>query len=346
MQPPELDERPESRSSYVEGTDGMVELTASSRFVGKFAYPPGFGAMAQFAIIGGGGSAFGEIVDPLDGIDDCGVFIGAGLGTAGTLDLYDAADVRLLDGSTARPFALSEASHDDFYSYILELDTQNVKPRFGASYGVHVSGGSFGAAFDSGSGLHLPQELAIHELQSAAHLEQTDLHLTWTGSGEQPLFVQLLVGPTLQGFFSNYEMQCLLKDDGEFVIPAEVLRAMPAGFASATFAREDRRIVKSGAHSLLLFGSVQATHRFALGPLSSRRAWKTLMPRLGNMRRATCRRRPWKSSAPTSWPPPATAAPSTSHASRNRLAAPTAVCRWTRSAARAQSSESARVSKR
>ena len=263
-QPPKQDERPDTRASYVPGTDGMVQLVVSSGSTGQHRYPRSFGGMAQFAVIKGGNVSYGQSIDPLEGLDDCGVFAGSGSGAGGVEHFYDAAEVQLLDRATVRPFELSEASNGDFYSYGLELE--DVEPRFGGSYGVHVSGGTFGAAFDSASGLRLPEALEIHEFKDTFHFEQKDLRLTWSGTGEGPLYVQLLVNPTLMGFFSNYEMLCELEDDGEFLIPAKVLQAMPAGFASVTFAREDRRIVASGAHSLLLYGSVQAAHQFALGP--------------------------------------------------------------------------------
>ncbi len=265
--PPLQDERPETRSPYVAGTDGMVELTFATRFAGTFESPGGFGAMAQFAIIGAGGNVdYGQIIDPLEGLDDCGVFQGSGTGAAANLDLYDAADVRLLEGATTHAFELSPASHDDFYQYILELDRQNIPPRFDGHYGVHVAGGTFGAAFDSADGLRLPQELAIHALRASSHFEQQDLELTWSGTNDEPLFIQLFVNETLAGVFSNYELQCLVRDDGRFRIPGDLLAAMPPGFASVNFSRDSRKIVRSGAHSLLLLGSVQVTHQFALGP--------------------------------------------------------------------------------
>jgi hypothetical protein len=263
--PPQQDERPETRSPYVPGSDGMVQLVVSTRFAGAHAYPASFGALAQFAVIGGGTTAYGESIDPLEGLDDCGIFVGSGSGAAGTVDFFDAADVRLLDGATARTFELAEASNADFYSYLLELE--DVEPRFGQRYGVHVSGGTFGSAFDSTDGLHLPQALEVSTLLASSHFEQADLQLSWSGTSEQPLYLQLLVNSTLGGFFSNYELACMVKDDGNFVIPGELLQALPVGFATVTVAREDRRIVESGSHSLLLLGSVEATHQIALGPM-------------------------------------------------------------------------------
>jgi hypothetical protein len=180
---------PDTRMSYVEGTDGFVQLISSSQFIGTAPSYAAFGAMAQFAIIHGKGGDFGDIIDPLDGIDDCGVSKGSGAGVAANVDFYDAAEVELLDGKIVRPLSLSTASHDDFYQYVAELSDQGTAPRFGQSYGVKVAGGSFGAAFES-STLRLPDQLALSELQQSAHFDQKDLRLTWTGTGTQPVVRQ------------------------------------------------------------------------------------------------------------------------------------------------------------
>ena len=50
------------------------------------------------------------------------------------------------------------------------------------------------------------------------------------------------------------------------LLEAAALQAMPAGFASVTVERRERRIVQSGAHSLVLEGAVYSSHRLALGP--------------------------------------------------------------------------------
>ena len=260
---------PNTRASYVPGTDGFVELTSSQQFVGTAPSYSGFGAMAQFAVIQGSSGDYGDVIDPLEGVDDCGVSKGSGSGVSANVDFYDAAEVSLVDDQTVRPLALSPSSHDDFYQYIAELGEQGIAPRFGQSYGVKVSGGSFGAAFQS-STLRLPDALVVNELQQAAQFEQKDLRLTWSGTGAQPLYLSMLVSKSPSDLNDAYRIDCLIKDDGEFVIPASVLAAAPSGFVNATFTREDRHIEQSGAHSLLLLGQVEVNHEFALGPLCAR----------------------------------------------------------------------------
>jgi hypothetical protein len=222
--------------------------------------------MAQFAVIHGSGGELGNVIDPLEGEDDCGVFQGSGSGAAPTLDFYDAAEVQLLDAGTRRPLSLSPASHDDFYQYIAELSEQGVEPRFGQSYGVSVNGGTFGAPFSTDS-LRLPEDLVINELSASSHFEPADLKLTWSGRGDAPLYVSLWVSKSPSELGNAYHIECVMKDDGEFTIPASVLEAAPTGFVSATFTREDRHIERSGEHALLMLGQVEVSHQFALGPI-------------------------------------------------------------------------------
>jgi hypothetical protein len=214
----------------------------------------------------GGKASFGTILDPLDGIDDCGVFQGGGAGVDSGITFYDAAEVSLLDGGTQWPLQLSVASNEFFTSYVLELDPERAPPRYGERYGVHVEGGRFGEAFDSADGLGLPEAIEVRELSTAEHLPQNDLLLSWTGRGEEPLYLHLIVRREWGGVFDSSELECLMRDDGAFTIPAAALQAMPAGFASVTVERRERRLVESGAHSLVLEGAMYSSYSLALGP--------------------------------------------------------------------------------
>jgi hypothetical protein len=266
-QSPPHDTRPETRSPYVAETDGFVQLVVAQSHVGGSASPLSFGVGAQFAEIAPGEKAsFGTILDPLDGVDDCSVFQGGGAGVGSGITFYDAAEVSLLDGGTRWPLELSVASNEFFTSYVLELDPERAPPRYGERYGVHVEGGRFGEVFDSADGLGLPEALEVWELSTAEHLPQSGLSLSWTGRGEEPLYLHMIVGREWGGVFESSELECLMRDDGAFTIPAAVLQVMPAGFASVTVERRERRIVQSGAHSLLLEGSISLSYAFAFGP--------------------------------------------------------------------------------
>lgn len=264
---PEQDELPEERTLWVEGTNGHVSLTVEHGYSGTGALPPDFYVSAQFADVGATSTSEGEIIEPLEDVDDCGVFKTAGGRVMGKNSFHDATDVQLLDGEVSRPLVEVGNGIGNVHSYFLYLNPESVEPRYGERYGVHVSGGSFGAAFDSADGLQLPQELSITELMATSHVEQQDLALTWSGQGAQPLYLKMVVSSDLEGSFYTTELRCLMKDDGAFTIPAAALQAMPTGFAYATFERSEHRIVQSGARSLVLAGTVAARHLFALGPV-------------------------------------------------------------------------------
>jgi hypothetical protein len=262
---PESDELPEDRSLQVVGTNGHVSLTVERSYSGTGALPPDFYAGAQFVDVSETITQKGEVIDPLEGVDDCGVSKPGGGAVMGKNSYHDVADVQLLDGDVSYPLVENGPGTGGLHSYFLYLTPESVEPRYGERYGVHVSGGSFGAAFDSADGLQLPQELSITELMATSHVEQQDLALTWTGQGAQPLYLHVVVGNLEGSFFDRTELNCLMKDDGAFTIPAAVLQAMPTGIAYATFERSERHIVKSGARSLVLAGTVAARHLFALG---------------------------------------------------------------------------------
>ena len=264
--PPEQDELTDDRSLQVVGTNGHVSLTVERSYSGTGPLPPSFFAGAQFVDVSATTTSEGDIIDPLEGVDDCGVLKPGGGGVRGKNSYHDVADVQLLDGDVSRPLVENGPGTGGLHAYFLDLTPESADPRYGGRYGVHVSGGSFGATFESADGLQLPQDLSITELMATPHVEQQDLALTWTGQGGQPLYLQMLVSSGLGGFFYRTELRCLMKDDGSFTIPAAVLQAMPTGLASATFERADRRIVKSGARSLVLQGAVQVSHQFTLGP--------------------------------------------------------------------------------
>jgi hypothetical protein len=263
---PESEELPEDRSSLVVGTNGHVLLTVERSYNGTGALPPSFYASAQFIDFGKTYTHQGDIIDPLEGVDDCGIFKNTGGGVRGKDSYHDVADVQLLDGEVSRPLVEVGNGIGGLHSYFLDLGAESVEPRYGERYGVQASGGSFGATFDSADGLQLPQALSITELMATSHVEPQDLALTWTGQGAEPLYLRVVVSNLEGSFFDSAELTCLMKDDGAFTIPAAVLQAMPRGIANATFERSEHRIVTSGERSLVLVGTVVATHRFTLGP--------------------------------------------------------------------------------
>jgi hypothetical protein len=226
----------------------------------------GFGADAQFFTTTGGRSVdYGTVLDPLEGVDDCGVVQSAGFGTSTLERFISIGELVLTDRGEEHRFMLSSASNKDFYQYILDLSEAGVEPRYGGSYGVSGGGGTFGDMIAI-EDLRLPEELSVTSLDRTARVEREALRLTWTGSGKNPLGIKLLVQPQLTDMgFNSYEINCLATDDGEFEIPAAVLAKAPEGILSVGVSREQRALVAAGSKTVQTIASVSVDHRLALG---------------------------------------------------------------------------------
>jgi hypothetical protein len=246
---------------YVAGSDGFVQLTVKQRFAGgKAVDSPYFAASAQFyAPIANSTPMRGEVIEPLDGMDDCGVFRQVSLGTHSSLEWRRAGAATVRDGSGS--IELPEFRSGELFSYGGAISPT---PRYGERYGIRVEGGQFGTAFDSDA-LALPQALSIPALEHASQIERDALALTWTGSGEAPLRVRIFVEPDPSNTLGNVEIICLLADDGEFTIPAEVLQAAPAGMARALATRSSRALQSGGGHQLMIEPAIENTYEFTLG---------------------------------------------------------------------------------
>jgi hypothetical protein len=205
------------------------------------------------------------VLDPLDGVDDCGVFRFTGSGTAPALHFLNAERVTLSDGQASYSLDEFRSSSDDYYSYVLDLAPLGVAPQYGVPYSFSASGGALGQAIELG-GVRLPDPLSITELVAQSRFERGDLPLTWTGHGQAPLRLHLSIAPRLADIATNYEIECRMADDGAFTIPAAVLQAAPDGFVTATFTREARQLLStSGKRKFSTIAQVITNHRFALG---------------------------------------------------------------------------------
>lgn len=253
----------EDQSWYSPDANGTVEIAVSRQFVGTIGSALYFGAMAQLYMVSGSGEQRADIIDPLEGPDDCGVKRGHSLGTSPRVDFLSVESAVLIDDGDEVPFELTTASNGDYYSYGIELTNLGVAPRFGGKYGFRASGGSFGAPV-SVQGIELPEALSFAELERATHLARGPLHLTWTGRNSEPLRLLMYVSPQPLGDVT-YTLECLMHDDGEFEIPDAVMQAVPNGIARAEFYRKKRALLRDGAKAILTFGSVQVTHELAYG---------------------------------------------------------------------------------
>jgi hypothetical protein len=251
-------------SLYLPEADGFVQLTASTSFVGTVREATEFGSMAQFYTVGSGSAGRGKVIDPLEGLDDCGVSSGGTGPGLFPLKFLNADTAVLIDGDRELPFKVFRSSSDDYYSYILELTELGVTPRFDADYGFRASGGTFGGAIEL-EAIHLPAELSIHELETTERVPHGPLHLSWSGRNNSPLSVYMSVRQTLGDGPQEYRVDCLLRDDGDFELPASVFDLVANGFVIAEFTRENRVLAHSVDKAVLAIAQTRATHRFAVG---------------------------------------------------------------------------------
>jgi len=263
--PPEQSLILETSTPYLPGTNGMLQLTTSQEYWGTVPGPTSFGAYAQFFEVQGQSGQYGDVLDPLDGVDDCGVTRIGSTGAGANIALLSVAQATLHD--EGRDYALEEfrSSSDSYYAYLFDLSAAGVAPRPGGSYGFSASGGSFAGSIELG-GIVLPDPLSFPGLVGAGRLARGPLEPTWAGRGEAPLRLNLQIQTTLADIFEPYRIDCLMADDGAFTIPASVLEAAPDGTATAYFTRERRLVVPSGGKSIQTIASSQVNHRFWLGP--------------------------------------------------------------------------------
>jgi hypothetical protein len=245
---------------YVAGSDGFVQLTVKQRFAGgEPVGAPYFAAAAQFyAPIANSTPMRGEVIEPLDGMDDCGVFRQVSPGTHSKLEWRRASNATMRDGSAS--VRLPEFVSGELFSYGGAIGRA---PRYGERYGIRVEGGQFGSAFDRDA-LALPLALSIPALEQSSRIDRDALALSWTGSGEAPLRLRVWVKPDPNDTLADVEIICLLSDDGEFTIPADVLQAAPAGMAHALATRSSRMLQSGGGHQLLIEAAIETAYDFTL----------------------------------------------------------------------------------
>lgn len=260
-----LSEVPTESGSYVEGTSGFAAVVVSDSYSGTFRNGPYFGVSAQFFHTTGSESfEFGEVLDPLEGVDDCGRVASAGFGASNVdTDFFAVDKAELIDGQ--QRYLLEEFDGgSDFFSYGVDLTNLDVEPRFRQRYGLYAEGGELTAPLEVDD-LLLPEALAFPELRELSHAPRADLHLTWTGHGDAPLKLMLFVTAEPGPFLGPFELHCLLQDDGEFTLKQELFEDAPDGVAQASFSRVNRFVDRSGEQSLLTDGRIEVSHRFAFG---------------------------------------------------------------------------------
>jgi hypothetical protein len=260
---PQFDTVPDE-SPAEEGTSGFIDISVNAS-ASAVELMPSFGVYAQFFDRPADGSAeFATVLDPLEGIDDCSVVDPSGMGVGDDVEWVDIGELMLIDGSHEYAIEETPASHEGYYSYGVDLSELGVEPRYGGKYALRGSGGGFDESFDI-DGVRLPDRLTVTELESNGQFEPGALELTWSGRGDSPLRVRLWINPLPMDVADPYQIECLVADDGEFIIPAKVLKAAPEGFVSASFRRQNRTVAKAGEKTLTINAVMEVSYEFLLG---------------------------------------------------------------------------------
>ncbi|HEY0136369.1 MAG TPA: hypothetical protein VGB85_19935 [Nannocystis sp.] len=188
-------------------------------------------------------------VDPLTGIDDCGVRWYGGLGWGGAEVLpRSAGSATLLGPGWTEPMVMGMTPQKYYDADILG---SGHPAGWGEAYGITWAGERLPAG-ELPQFVTLPAELKI---TAPAGVSWTfgdgPFELAWTGTGAAPLQLRAqFVEP--EGHTTWFELVCKIADDGSFVVPAEVVTLLPPGWSglgglrravSTTAEAADRTIV-------------------------------------------------------------------------------------------------------
>ncbi|MDC0668049.1 hypothetical protein [Nannocystis radixulma] len=226
---PTEEEIPSDPGPYLPGIDGFLIVEELRSFAGSTMIDGGAGARAQFFTAAGAqGFMTGLVLDPFEGVEDCGVFVfdTDGVGGGDDITFLGADEVHV---EVAGAMLTMEHGSDPFYHW-LGFDPQD-DPAPGSRFAFEVRGGLVGDADLPGP--VMPPELLFTAPDFGAPIGRGDLTLQWTGTGTEPLDLRLDIRDSPQGSRQWTEIRCRMTDDGSFTIPAAVLAAVPVdGFAS------------------------------------------------------------------------------------------------------------------
>ncbi|HEX6240258.1 MAG TPA: hypothetical protein VFZ61_05175 [Polyangiales bacterium] len=244
--------------AYADGTRGWVELGVTSEsWAGSEATPHVY-AWAQFADTRGSAQYSGEVLDPLEGTDDCGV-IRKGMWGSSEQSFFQVGSAALELHGQRHPFS----APDNALSYSPDESFAALSPPYGVSARFQAQGGGLREPIDVP--VRVPVALHVESMAGVTRIDNEALSLRWSGKGDAPLRVVVQLTPQLADILFFTELECLLKDDGEFEIPASVMAKLPQGIATVSFTREARTVESSGGQNFLSVGRVQSLHHLAVG---------------------------------------------------------------------------------
>lgn len=175
----------------------------------------------------------GAWIDPVDGVDDCGLVVTGwnGLETLTDLRWLDPGAVDLLAPSGTTPLARYEGG------FALNWESTAAPAEYG-SYGLDVAGSTGSGDWDGFDAIALPDLVTLPEaltltspagLGPGVALARADTELVWTGSSDALVEIRL----HSSGEDADHELRCDVTDDGAFTLPGSLLAQFPAD-ATAT----------------------------------------------------------------------------------------------------------------
>lgn len=162
----------------------------------------------------GTGPWWPEVLEPRSGEEDCG------------LVRYLLREEDIVAPASAGPLSLTAPDGsatvepvEDLYEELLSLS-----PQYEADYSVSAPGEVFpGFSVET---MTMPPDLQLSAPDLHQDLPTGDVAVEWDGKGGEPLYVFL--SSYVPGTPEVTQVQCLVSDDGAFVIPAALRDALPA----------------------------------------------------------------------------------------------------------------------
>jgi hypothetical protein len=172
----------------------------------------------------------GYELDPDDGLDDCSLhwYTGEGLGNPGDIIWWGAAAVTVTSGPQSAE--LDEFTGGEVIGYDVDLGEMGYDPRWGEGYAFQVVGAQ-APSLDLDPAIVLPEQLQVSQpdITSGAPLPRDDLLFQWSGSGDEPVELEINGYETSDTVPPWYEIRCQVADDGEFLVPGSLMQQLPAG---------------------------------------------------------------------------------------------------------------------
>jgi hypothetical protein len=217
---------------YTYGMNGHISLGASHTSIGDTVYEY-FSATAKFYGVLGvtDPSVYYDVIDEVDGLNDCGLKIFSGLDlTSETIDWWTVRGVTL---SSEQDRVVLDENTGRSVSYDADLESYGWKPRYGSRYDIDIIGRDAPTIRLSAV---LPEYIELTDvggIPAPAGPPTEDLTMEWSSSGSGVVRIEYTAARYTQetsGYRVTppyYEVVCVVRDTGRFSIPAAILSQIP-----------------------------------------------------------------------------------------------------------------------